>query len=131
MQNKKLEKVAEEIGQEIMAGEEEISLDQPFPEELDTGNKKSTSETKPKDSAADNKPEDEEPGNKKEEIEKKKAKRFRKKVNRIVLLFVGVGIVISILGLILMIAAGFLAGLIALAIGVVIILYGVLAPPGY
>jgi uncharacterized membrane protein len=139
--NKKLNKVAKEVRQEIADGKKEITLDQPFPEDLKTNSttedestSTSSSDTQNKnteDAQDDDSVHAEEPDSKTDEPTANKARHFGRNINKLVLLFVGIGILICIIGVILIVAVGLLAGLLCLFIGASIIIFGVFAPPGY
>ena len=142
-EDEKLNEVAEEVGQKIMAGEEEIALDQPFPEELkdDTATKEESPDTSPSDvkkedaeDSKDDEPEQAEESkddDKDDKPKKSKTRHFGHDVDRFVLLLVGMGIIICVIGIILLLLIGLLAGITCLIIGAILIIFGVLAPLGY
>jgi hypothetical protein len=156
--SKRLNNVAQEIGKDVVAGKEEVSLDQPFPEEVKgpkTDNNSNVtklvagsaaaatadSATKPDKGSAPAKdndtPKDQESSNDSKDSDKgtdsltaivAKTKRAK---NKPVLLIVAIGIVICIVGIILLFLASFLTGIIAITIGGFVVIFGVLAPFGF
>lgn len=148
-EDENLKKIAEEVGQEILTGDEEVALDQPYPEELKRGGTHGqASETDPgkesesHDSATDKsgssgKDDDEEEdeddsGESGEDDDKDHGSSGRKrKMDKWVITAVAAGLVLCIIGVILLLSVGLVNGSIFLFFGAIVILAGVFSPFGY
>lgn len=161
-EEKRVNKVAREIGKEFRAGEESISLDQPLPEELKDNQ---SGEVKPlalPKLEIKNPTSTEGQNNPSEKTDKKskggedatdsddglvggytpsdlieapvkppkptKTEGAEATSNRAVVLFVGAGLLVCFIGLILLILSNLLLGFVVLLVGALIIIFGVFAP---
>jgi hypothetical protein len=165
-EDKKLKKVAKEIGQEIVAGKDEIPLNQPFPDQLISNDDNKSSNEDGSDESSKNKSDksdsekkdaetvaagaagadaietnektdknDKNNDNDKADEDKDKSEpiiaKTKRAENKLVVLFVSIGIAVCIIGLLLLILVSLLPGLIVIGIGICTIFFGVLSPPGY
>jgi cobalamin biosynthesis Mg chelatase CobN len=159
MEDQKLDKIAHIVTKKLKAGKEEIPLNQPFPEELknnqaneneqsihsnpesvnaqngatepeagsqpqsknDTENHDSSNDTDTNDNSDDDQA----------KSASDDTNSLKLNTNKLMILFVTTGIMICVIGVVALIVISFLAGLICMVIGALVILFGVFAPFGY
>jgi Flp pilus assembly protein TadB len=135
--DEKLKKVAKEIGKELEAGNTEIDLNQPNPEQFQVSgaNDDKNTSTTAASVSANGKSESSQPSDRSDENNKDQSilpiAATKGDENRIILFLVVIGIVVCIIGVILAFAVSLLIGLIAMIIGALVIAFGILSPVGY